>query len=123
MKGIAVARPVAKVIEEEAERNPEFGRRIRAALAEAAENYARRRRAPPVLDPVDVARAYGKDALRDRLAELDIERLRDIVSRYALDPRAMRWKARERVIDQIVDMSDRRARKGDAFRLPSAERA
>ena len=123
MKGIAVARPIARVIEKEAERNPEFGRRIRAAMAEAAENYARRRRAPPVLDPVDVAKAHGKDALRDRLTELDLERLKDIVSRYAMDPRAMRWKARERVIDMIVDMSDRRARKGDAFRIPPSERA
>ena len=123
MKGIVAARGIVKVIEKEAERNPEFGRRIRAAMAEAAENCARRRRAPSVLDPVDVAKAHGKDALRGRLAELDIERLKDIVSQYAMDARAMRWTKRDRVIDLIVDMSDRRARKGDAFRIPPSEHA
>ena len=121
MKGITLARPVAKVIEDEAERNPEFARRIRAAIAEAAENYARRRRAPPVLDPVDVAKECGKDGLRERLANLEIEQLRDIVSHKGMGIDAMRWKTRERVIDRIVDLSDRRARKGDAFRIPPTE--
>lgn len=123
MKDIAVARPVAKVIEEEAERNPEFARRLRAALDKAAENYARHRRSPPVLNPVDVARDYGKDALRERLAPLEIEQLRDIISHQGMGSHAMRWKTRDRIIGRIVDMADRRARKGDAFRYPSAERA
>lgn len=123
MKGIVAARGIVRVIEEEAARNPDFGHRIRAAVAEAAANYARRRRAAPVLDPVGVAKDQGKDALRDRLAELDLEQLRDIISNQVMGPHAMRWKTRERVIDHIVDLADRRARKGDAFRIPSAERA
>ena len=125
IKGITLVRPVAKVIEDEADRNPEFSRRIQAALAEAREKATRRRRSPPVLDPMDIARSGGKDALRARLAELDIERLKDIVSQYALDSRAMRWKTRERILDTIVEVAHYRARKGEVFLRwkPPARRA
>ena len=114
VNGIKVARPIAKVIEDEAARNPAFGRRFRAAVAEAAENHARRRRSPPVLDPVDIAREFGKDGLR--LADLDIEQLKDIVSHHAMDSCAMRWKTRERVLETVVEVAHSRAHKGDVFR-------
>ena len=115
MKGIVAARAVVEVIEEEAKRNPKFARRIQAALAEVAEKRASRRRSPPVLDPIDIAKAEGKDALRERLSRLDLEQLRDIVAREGMGQYAMRWRNRERIIDRIVDLAHSRAHKGEAF--------
>ena len=44
--------------------------------------------------------------------------LKDIVADYGMDPSklAMKWKDRDRVIKLIIDTSQRRASKGDAFR-------
>ena len=114
------------VIAEEAGRNPEFGNRLRAARL-GKENRSparpRNRRAPAVLDPVDIADKLGESELRARLSELDIERLKDIVAQYRMDMAnlVMKWKTPERIVDKIVDISARRACKGDAFRIPPPE--
>lgn len=114
--------PVRKIAEEAA-RNPDFARQLRAALAETKGGRPVRRRSPAVLDPMDIVRKKGKAGLRARLAELDIERLKDIVSQYALDSRAMRWKARERILEAIVEVAHYRAHKGEVFlRWKPAER-
>ena len=79
-----------------------------------------RRRAAPVLDPFEI---YRKDpnALASRLAELDLERLRDIVAYHAMDPRrlVMKWKTPQRVVAHIVETVQARSRKGDVFRPPT----
>ena len=70
-----------------------------------------------MLDPIDLAR-QGEASLREQLAELDLERLLDIVAQYGMDPAklVMKWKDKERVIERIVETSIARATKGDAFR-------
>lgn len=105
----------ARKVAEEAARNPEFNRKLRAALSETKGERPPRRRAPAVLNPIDIAGSAGRDALRARLEELDIERLKDIVSQYALDSRAMRWKDRERILNAIVEVAHYRAHKGEVF--------
>ncbi|TCM80016.1 hypothetical protein EV216_12154 [Rhodovulum steppense] len=69
------------------------------------------------LDPVSVARE-GEAALRERLAALSFEQLRDIVADYGMDPGklVMKWKDQARVLDRIVEVSISQAAKGDAFR-------
>ena len=115
MKGIVAARAVVKVIEEEADRNPEFNRRIQSALSEAREKAASRRRSPPVLDVESIVKAEGKDALHKRLEKLTLEQLRDIVSHGSVEPSVMRWKSRERIIRRIVESAYYHAHKGKAF--------
>lgn len=75
------------------------------------------RRPPAVLDPVAVARE-GEVALRERLAPLSFDQLRDIVADYGMDPGklVMKWKDPARVLDRIVEVSLQRASKGDAFK-------
>jgi hypothetical protein len=77
------------------------------------------RRDKPALDPFEVFRD-DPDALGSRLAELDLEQLRDVVAFYGMDPRrlVMKWKTQERVIAHIVETVQTRSRKGDAFRAP-----
>lgn len=124
---------LVNVIVDEAGRNPDFRERIEAALdvakplpkavAKATQKPAMEekrkggRRAPAVLDPIDLAK-HGEAGLRNQLAGLDLEKLLDIVAQYGMDPGklVMKWKDRERVIDRIVELSLGRATKGDAFR-------
>ena len=74
------------------------------------------RRAPAVLDPVDIAR-WGSERLRDALGPLDRPQLLDIVAEYGMDPGklVMKWKDRARIADRIIQTAIARATKGDAF--------
>ena len=117
-----------KVILDEVDNNPEFAKRLEVALGVSnvqrtterknpKENMGRgNRRTPAVFDPVAIAR-NGGDVLRTRLAELDIEQLKDIVAEYGMDTAklVMKWKSPERIIDRIVEVSVNRSKKGDAF--------
>ncbi|MBB4955952.1 hypothetical protein H4S14_003995 [Agrobacterium vitis] len=124
---------LVNAIVEEAGRNPEFRERIEMALdvvkpaakmvvtpkqkPVAEEKRKGGRRAPAVLDPIDLAK-HGEAELRSRLADLDLEKLLDVVAQYGMDPGklVMKWKDRERIIDRIVELALGRATKGDAFR-------
>jgi hypothetical protein len=129
-----------RVVAEEAERNPDFRQRVEIALNLAdrtktqtdesdqrrssltANQRSKNRRPPPVIDPVEAARA-GENVLRSTLAKLSLDQLRDIVAEYGMDPGklVLKWKASDRVIDRIVEISMARAQKGDAFRLEAGQ--
>ena len=91
---------LAKAISEEAERNPDFEARIRKALGlpgtddsvshsgqqidphETGSPRRRNRRTPAVLDPVQLAQE-SEQSLREQLALLTLEQLKDIVADHA----------------------------------------
>jgi hypothetical protein len=127
------------VIADEVESNPDFERRVAAALgleeqpkasdreetqtgaaASSTGQRPKNRRPPPVLDPVEVARS-GEDVLRSKLGALSVEQLKDIVAEFGMDPGKLviKWKTADRIIDRIVEISMPRAQKGDAFRSES----
>ena len=128
-------RNLAKVISEEADRNPEFEIRVREALglsttaerisrprkgtdAVTAESQrGRNRRTPAVLDPVQVVQE-SEQILREQLSVLTLDQLKDVVADHGMDPSklVMKWRTRERIVDHIVEMAISRSRKGDAFR-------
>jgi hypothetical protein len=114
-----------RVVVEEAERNPGFAQRVEEALGlqpkpakPAKVNTSRpaNRRAAAALDPVQLVR-QGESELRARLAELDIEQLKDIVADYGMDPAklVMKWKDSQRIIDRITELAIGRVRKGESF--------
>lgn len=113
------------VIIEEADRNPDFAQRISSAISldgsgKATEGTKKRhggRRPAAILDPVALF-SQGGIVLREQLEKLDLERLRDIVAEYGMDPGklVMKWKTEQRVIDHIVETAASRAKKGEAFR-------
>lgn len=127
-----------RVVIEEAEHNPDFEAALNEALGftpskrkstktegieQADDGEAKRgknRRAPAMLDPVQVVR-HGEKALVTALEKLTLDQLRDIVAEYGMDPGrlVMKWNTPERVIDRIVEMSVARAHKGSAFRKPA----
>lgn len=123
----------------EAEANPAFQERLAKALGpdekpvKAASVERKRqakpaehkrpsnRRTPAVIDPVQLAR-NSEAELREALAKLDIEQLRDVVADYGMDPGklVMKWRDADRIADRIVEVARGRAQKGSAF-LPAAE--
>ncbi len=132
-----VLQDLLRVVLEEVDRNPEFGQRLEAVLklSEAAGQPVSsstrweysdvkrgNRRTPAVLDPIDLAR-QGEETLRQRLVELSLEQLKDVVADYGMDPGklVMKWRAADRIVDRIVEVSLARARKGEAFMAPEAE--
>lgn len=121
----------------EAESNPAFQERLAKALSAndkpVKASVERKRQAKPVehkrpsnrrppaaLDPVQLAR-IGEAELREALAKLDIEQLRDVVADYGMDPGklVMKWRDAERIADRIVEVARGRAQKGNAFLPPS----
>ena len=128
-------RKLAREIIDEAERNPEFAARLEAALGEpskAASNGAAKangaaksangdgrkagQRRPAPFDPIALART-GEPNLRNRLAELNVHELKDIVADFAMDTsgEVMKWRSVERITDRIVQNAMGRAYKGGAF--------
>jgi hypothetical protein len=114
---------VLQAIADQARRDPEFLTKLERALIPhssrpAAARTRSRRRAPAVVDPFEVLSAAGATGLRERLATLSLDELRDIVAEYRVEPYtlAMRWKTQTRLIDLIADTIEQRSRKGEAFR-------
>lgn len=129
-----VLRDFVKVVNDEADRNPEFAERLRTVFKSAVVTRSSKktsivrgvgsktkrpanRRPPAVLDPISFAK-QGEEVLRGKLEPLTLDELKDIVADYGMDPEklVMKWKKPNRVIDRIVEISLRRAHKGDAFR-------
>jgi len=81
-------------------------------------NKRRSFRNPAILDPFLIHKNQGNNELKQRLEELEVEQLKDIIAEYGLDSsrRALAWKKSERLIELIVKTVNSRARKGDVFR-------
>ncbi|WP_298191131.1 hypothetical protein [Novosphingobium sp.] len=131
MKLRRVLLDLARIVADQAERDPVFAQQIAQALgskeqatgapetahAQAKAERPKNRRPAAVLDPIAVARE-GEAVLRTRLAALTLEQLKDVVADYGMDPGklVMKWKDATRVSDRIVELAIARAQKGDAFR-------
>jgi hypothetical protein len=113
---------------QEVETNPALRERIERHLAQeprptlpTTETKRRNRRSAPAVDPY-VLFQQGEPTLRDALAKLDIEQIKDVISAFALDSTrlALKWKDRERLVELVVGGVRTRLEKGDAFRGGSA---
>ena len=115
-----------ETILEEARRRPEFAERLAQALnadkaqdpltpvprpATRSAGRGRNRRPRPVLDPLQLY-SDGEDRLREGLAGLSIEQLKDIVAEHGMEKLAMKWKRRDRLEDLIVTTVQARLTKG-----------
>lgn len=126
-------RQFVKIVVDEAARNPKFAEELETALTavtagqSASSEYPaeglvddvkrhRGRRNKAVLDPVRLARS-GEERLRMEIKNLTVDQLKDIVAEFGMDPRrkVMRWKTREKIVEEIVRVSKDRSRKGKSF--------
>jgi hypothetical protein len=116
-------RALFSAIIKEAQENDGFAERLKESLeidvkskpAGADKTTGTGRRAPGLFDPFE---AFRQGDLEDRLALLNVEQLKDIIAEHRMDrtTKAMKWKAKERLIPLIVTTVSARSRKGDAFR-------
>ena len=117
---------LARIIADECDQNAPLRAKIEACFAstprkrpvsEAVRSVRPHRRTPAILNPLEVVRT-SPIQLREQLSDLDIERLKDIVAEFGMDPSklVMKWKEANRIIDHIVETSVSRASKGTAFR-------
>jgi hypothetical protein len=119
---------LARIFEEllrEIETNPHLKARIELILSPEHEQKAivksasrpKNRRKPPAVDPYAEIKG-GEAILRQKLALLSLDQLKDVVSGYALDASrlASKWKDQARLIDLIVTTVRSRVEKGDGFR-------
>ena len=87
----------------EARRNPTLAKQVEAALA-AEKPPEPPPRARAVLDPFDIYEKGWEVMLRERLAALDLEKLKDVIAQYEMDPSggAMQQGQRGPLIDLIA---------------------
>ena len=126
-------RQFVKIVADEAARNPKFAEELETAFTAVTARQStsseypaeglgddvkrhRGRRNKAVLDPVRLARD-GEERLRAALEKLTVDELKDIVAEFGMDPRrkVMRWKTREKIVEEIVRISTNRSRKGESF--------
>lgn len=106
--------------------NPDLGTRLGKIIEKYSPGTGKpttrpHRRTPGAFDPMVVYRE-NPEKLKSRLEELNIEQLKDIIAEQGMDRSklAMKWKAKERLINLIVTTEESRVHKGDAFRtMPS----
>jgi hypothetical protein len=100
----------------EAKRDPAFGRELRKALAVVLPRKAVRRDGP-VIDVFEIYGRAGEAGLRDALAQLTLDQLKDVIAHHRMDRSqlAMKWKTPGRLIELIAAQTVSRAHKGEAF--------
>jgi len=113
-----------EIIQTEMDANEEFRKKIEELfetlphLDLTQPNKLRNKREPAVLDPIEFVALKGEIELKAALNELDIERLKNIVSQFRFDSSrlVMKWKDKDRIIEHIVKSAQSRDQKGDVFR-------
>ena len=122
---------IASAIIEESCINEEFSNKIELLISGVTEEISHEkkekvvlsggrpanRRDPAVIDPIAMV-VENELELVKKLNSLTDKELKDIIADYGMDTSrlAMKWKDKNRLIMLILDVSRRRAAKGDAFR-------
>jgi len=110
----------------EIERNDHLREKLTSILTDSKELAAAlpkksARRQPGRFDPMALHREHPEELPR-RLEELTVEELKDMIAENGMDRTklAMKWKAKDRLMQLIINTVESRAQKGDAFRTPSS---
>lgn len=120
IKMITALHSVLDAVVDEAENNEDFAGKLERAFTGNSSSPVKKRkvhrRQKPVLNPLDMIE--DMHALDAKLHTLSVDQLKDIVSVYSMDPsrRALQWRKPERLIALILDVSQKRLAKGNAFR-------
>lgn len=119
-KTITALHSVLDAVVDEAENNEGFASKLERAFTGNPSSKIKkervRRRQKPVLNPLDMVEDIH--SLDEKLHTLSVDQLKDIVSVYSMDPsrRALQWRKPERLIALILEVSQKRLAKGNAFR-------
>ena len=111
---------LSSCITDEISNNEEFSKKIGALFekenSSAAKPKKTNRRAPAKIVPFALLE-QGNETFKTALEALNIEELKDVIAANGMDTArlAMKWKDKDRLINHIIDMTQRRSSHGDAF--------
>jgi hypothetical protein len=111
---------LSSCIADEISNNEEFSKKIGALFEGDSSSTVKpkksNRRTPSKIDPF-VLYDQGSATLKTSLETLNIEELKDVIAANGMDTArlAMKWKDRDRIINHIIEMTQRRSSRGDAF--------
>lgn len=112
-------RALNKVILDEVKTNPEFGKKVLAALDRTMADLppARKKRPEPPFNPVNVMRNDGASVLRSRLRELTSAELKNMIGAYGLDRREKPKSSSKKadVVSFVVRQSQAAVKKENLF--------
>lgn len=115
---VSVWKKISKVIQDEMTENEGFAKKIEEILfPEGTEKPKKKsKRNPAKINPIRLWEE-GEEKLREEVAKLDVEELKDVIAEYGLDPKksANRLKKREKLEELIFEGAKRTATRGDAF--------
>lgn len=117
---LALWKKLSVCIADEIKNNEEFSKKIgdlfEGENSSVVKHKKSNRRATAKIDPFALYE-QGNEALKTALEALDIEELKDVIAANGMDNArlAMKWKDRDRLINHIIDMTQRRSSRGDAF--------
>jgi len=99
--------------------NEEFAQKLGAVISgdtSLSKPKKSNRRPPAKIDPFKLLE-QGIDILTEALAKLDIEELKDVIAANGMDTAklAMKWKDRDRLEKHIIEATQRRSSRGEAF--------
>ncbi|HNX29459.1 MAG TPA: hypothetical protein PKN87_08645 [Syntrophomonadaceae bacterium] len=132
---LALWKKVSACITDEISNNDEFAKRIGSifednlvkgkskAKIDMTKPKRSNRREPSKVDPF-ILLEQGIDAFKGALELLDIEELKDVIAEHGMDSAklAMKWKDRNRLINHIIDTTQRRSSRGEAFWNTTSEK-
>lgn len=127
---------VSACIADEITNNDEFANRLGLILEENlvkaksskaesvnTKSHKGNRRRPAKINPF-ILLEQGAEVLKRALEALDIEELKDVIAENGMDTAklAMKWKDGNRLINHIIDTTQRRSSRGEAFWNIGAEK-
>jgi len=115
---LALWKKISAIVADEISSNKDFADKIGTLLAQDKPDAPKRRnrRDPGKINPFEIFQ-QGDNALYEALASLSIDELKDIIAENGMDTAklAMKWKDRDRLKKHIVEATQRRSTKGEAF--------
>lgn len=114
---------IIEIILEEAKKNKDFEEALKGALYREksdlvkAKTKCRIKRESAKINPL-IEVEKGENDLRQKLEELNIQELKNVIYDYGLDnmKNSVRWKKKEKFVNLIIEMSKKKISKGNAFR-------
>lgn len=120
---IKLLQGIAGLLQEEAERNPEFASKVDLLLAELPERISITRNAKPSKLPISVPDVHAEWAARGEaefriwLREQSVVVLQAVIRKQDFDPthKTKKWKDSEKLVSFIVDGLRSRLARGSGF--------
>ena len=122
-----VLRDLLALLDEEANRNPDFAAKLNAIMAELPARPARSSRPPKTVTTLpDVFAALqekGEDEFRFWVRTFDIPTLKAIIRSNGFDPAksSQRWTNPDKFVGLVVEQAVARMKRGSAFLPPKSE--